>query len=95
MTRRRDIALAFEAVRIENRRLKDRPAGPIEALPENDMAQVEAKRRAWEQAVGAYPYRRDRVLADLWTAAFFAPKTPEMAGAVPTSAHLRLVTVPR
>jgi len=28
-------------------------------------------------------------------AAFFAPKTPEMAGAVPTSAHLRLVTVPR
>ena len=79
MTRRSDIALAFEAVRIENRRLKDRPAGPIEALPENDMAQVEAKRCAWEQAVGSDPYRRDRVLADLWTAAFFAPNSRAQA----------------
>ena len=66
-------------VPVLDQRLKDRPADPIEAVPENDMAQVEAKRCAWEQAVGSDPYRRDRVLADLWTAAFFAPNSRAQA----------------
>jgi hypothetical protein len=61
----------------------------LEDVPEDNLAQVDAKRTAWEPEVCTPACTRDRWLADLWTAVFFVPKTADTLETVPTSAHLR------
>ena len=62
----------------------------IDAMPEDTVDQVEAKRRAFAAARNSASYQSDRLKEDLFTAAFFAPKTAATADQVPTNAHLRL-----
>lgn len=60
----------------------------LDHMPEDTPEQIDAKREAWEAARQSYACRHQRDLADLFTAAFFAPKRPETLDAVPTSADL-------
>ena len=60
----------------------------LDHMPEDTPEQIAEKRQAWEAARESYACRHQRQLADLYTAAFFAPKTPETLDAVPTSADL-------
>jgi hypothetical protein len=60
----------------------------IEAMPENSLAESTAKQQAyasWLQEAGSDP---DQLAADLYTAAFFLPKTAETRACVPTTEHL-------
>jgi len=63
----------------------------MESMPEDTVEQVEAKRKAFTQAQAGQTYQNDRLKEDLFTAAFFAPKTEETASQVPTNSHLRLI----
>ncbi|MDP4533492.1 N-6 DNA methylase [Marinobacter salarius] len=63
----------------------------MESMPEDTVEQVEAKRKAFAQAQAGQSYQNDRLKEDLFTAAFFAPKTSETASQVPTNSHLRLI----
>lgn len=63
----------------------------MESMPEDTVEQVEAKRKAFAQAQAGQGYQNDRLKEDLFTAAFFAPKTEETASQVPTNSHLRLI----
>lgn len=63
----------------------------VETMPEDTVAQVEAKRKAFNAAHADSDYQQQRLKEDLFTAAFFANKTEETADHVPTSAHLILV----
>ena len=60
----------------------------LDAMPEDTPEQVEEKRQAWEAAQQSYACRHQRELADLYTAAFFAPKRPDTFETVPTSEDL-------
>ncbi|WP_052480964.1 Eco57I restriction-modification methylase domain-containing protein [Gilvimarinus agarilyticus] len=62
----------------------------LEAMPEDTVSQIEAKRRAFTEARAGQDYQNDRLKEDLFTAAFFAPKTAETAKQVPTNNHLKL-----
>ncbi len=57
----------------------------LEAMPEDDLAQIEAKRRAWEALRQQQDFRHRQLAADLYTAAFFAPKTAGTVTCVPDS----------
>ncbi|MEB3331773.1 MAG: N-6 DNA methylase, partial [Synechococcaceae cyanobacterium] len=60
----------------------------IEAMPEDSLAESTAKQEAyasWLQESGSDP---DQLAADLYTAAFFLPKTTETRACVPTTEHL-------
>lgn len=59
----------------------------LAAMPEDTPAQINAKRAAYERLRGEE--ERLRTAANLWTAAFFAPLTPENRENVPTSDSLR------
>jgi hypothetical protein len=48
-------------------------AGALDAMPEDDPAQVEAKARAYADFQTTQDYIRERLEYDLWTAAFFWP----------------------
>lgn len=65
--------------------------GAVEAMPENTVAEVEAKRKAFSSAISEQSYQALRLKEDSFTAAFFATKTAETFEAVPTSAHLILL----
>jgi hypothetical protein len=63
----------------------------IEAMPETTLAEGSAKQaafEAWEQERSSDP---QTLAADLYTAAFFLPKTKESRAKVPTSEHLLLL----
>ncbi len=60
----------------------------LDHMPEDTPAQIADKRAAWEAAQASRACRHQRQLADLFTAAFFAPKTLATLDAVPTSADL-------
>ncbi|GDX77653.1 hypothetical protein LBMAG41_27320 [Cyanobium sp.] len=63
----------------------------IEAMPETTLAEGSAKQaayEAWEQERSSDP---QTLAADLYTAAFFLPKTKESLAKVPTSQHLLLL----
>jgi len=60
----------------------------LNRMPEDTPEQVEEKRRAWETARQSDACRHQRVAADLFVAAFFAPKRLERIDAVPTSEDL-------
>lgn len=62
----------------------------LEAMPEDTVEQIEAKRLAYQQTMASQSYQHDRLKEDLFTAAFFAPKNPQTEHQVPTNAHLRL-----
>jgi hypothetical protein len=60
----------------------------IEAMPEDSLAESTAKQEAyasWLQEAGSDP---EQLAADLYTAAFFLPKTTETRSCVPTTQHL-------
>jgi hypothetical protein len=60
----------------------------IEAMPEDSLAESTAKQEAyasWLQEAGSDP---EQLAADLYTAAFFLPKTDETRASVPTTEHL-------
>ncbi|HHH40210.1 MAG TPA: SAM-dependent DNA methyltransferase, partial [Sedimenticola sp.] len=63
-------------------------AGDLLAMPEEELDQIERKRAAWAALVQGPACRDERQRADLFTAAFFAPKTPQTAERVPTSVEL-------
>jgi hypothetical protein len=65
------------------------PFNEFETMPEDSVEQVEAKRRAFEQARQDQQSKDERLMDDLFTAAFFAPKTAETRDSVPTNAHLK------
>ena len=63
----------------------------IEAMPETTLAEGSAKQaayEAWEQERTSDP---QTLAADLYTAAFFLPKTKDSRAKVPTSEHLLLL----
>ena len=63
----------------------------IEAMPETTLAEGSAKQaayEAWEQERSSDP---QTLVADLYTAAFFLPKTKDSRPKVPTSEHLLLL----
>jgi hypothetical protein len=60
----------------------------IEAMPEDSLAESTAKQEAyasWLQEAGSDP---EQLAADLYTAAFFLPKTADTRPCVPTTEHL-------
>ena len=67
------------------------PDVELEAMPEEDLAQVEAKAQAWQQADSRARTTQARKLADLFIAAFFTPKTLELADICPTTLDLHRV----
>ncbi len=63
-------------------------AGDLEALPEDNLEQVEHKRAAWQQVIQGAACQNEKQRADLFTSAFFAPKTENNAERVPTNVEL-------
>jgi hypothetical protein len=60
----------------------------IEAMPENNLAETAAKQAAYTQWLADRGRDPDTLAADLYTAAFFLPKTSEFRPKVPTTEHL-------
>ena len=63
----------------------------VEAMPEDTVEQVNAKRNAFNSATQDTDFQQQRLKEDLFTAAFFASKTKATEDMVPTSAHLILL----
>lgn len=63
----------------------------LEALPDDTLEAVAAKRAAFTQAEAHAAQSRARIAADLFVAAFVIPKTPDNQLLVPTSQDLWLV----
>ncbi|MEW8548795.1 MAG: N-6 DNA methylase [Candidatus Thiodiazotropha sp.] len=63
-------------------------AGDMEALPEENLEQVEEKRAAWRAVIQGAACQDEKQRADLFTSAFFAAKTEENAERVPTNVEL-------
>ncbi|RCK72740.1 MAG: putative restriction /modification enzyme [Anaerolineae bacterium] len=65
----------------------------VEAMPEDDATQVQAKAESYRQLSESAAYQRQRQIADLWTAAFFWKIDPPQGGSVeiiaPTYGQLR------
>ncbi len=73
-------------------------AAALDALPDNTLAALEAKRVAFVEAEAKSAASRARLAADLFVAAFVLPKTPQTMASVPTTQDLWLVlngSVPR
>jgi hypothetical protein len=68
-------------------------ARALEAMPEETAAEVQAKAEAYRQVNESAEYRRQRQIADLWTAAFFwkieEPHSPAYEIVAPTHGQLR------
>lgn len=58
-------------------------AADIEEMPEETIEDIEAKRKAWEYAYRHDAIRHAELEANLFTAAFFAPKTKENEDRIP------------
>jgi hypothetical protein len=63
-------------------------AGDLAAMPEEDLHQIEEKRQAWRELMQGDECSTERLRADLFTAAFFMPKTPDTAEQVPANPDL-------
>lgn len=63
----------------------------LEALPDDTLAELDAKRSAYRNAEARIATSRSRLAADLFVAAFVMPKTAEMERSVPTSQDQWLV----
>ncbi|WP_160174132.1 Eco57I restriction-modification methylase domain-containing protein [Endozoicomonas montiporae] len=62
-----------------------------EQMPEEDLEQIEAKRKAWQAAQHSREMEDARLKEDIFTAAFFAPKTEDLKSTVPTNLTLKQV----
>lgn len=62
--------------------------GDFAAMPEESLEQVEQKRDAWLAMVHGDACQDEKLIADLYTAAFFALKVPGNAVNVPTNVEL-------
>jgi len=62
------------------------PSVDLDAMPEETLAEVEQKRAAWNSSRRDKEHSRERLRADLFTGAFFAPKTWE---SMESSPHTR------
>jgi len=60
----------------------------IEAMPETTLAETAAKQAAYAQWLADRGRDPETLAADLYTAAFFLPKTSESRATVPTTEHL-------
>ncbi|HEY3489803.1 MAG TPA: N-6 DNA methylase [Candidatus Deferrimicrobiaceae bacterium] len=60
----------------------------LDAMPEETIEQIQAKAAAWAKYQEAAETSAQRLAADLFTAAFFLPKTPEMFDRVPLTEDL-------
>ncbi|MDP1607398.1 MAG: N-6 DNA methylase, partial [Rhodocyclaceae bacterium] len=93
----RDALKAIEKARHNMRHMLSLALDPeagtaaLEALPDDTLAAIEAKRMAFAQAEAATAQSRARVAADLFVAAFVLPKTPANQDTAPTSQDLWLV----
>ncbi len=67
-----------------------RTLADLDALPEDSVEAIAAKRAAFRQAEADAGLARQRLKADLFCAAFFAPKTPATAERIPLSRDLVL-----
>lgn len=63
----------------------------LEALPDDTLAAIEAKRAAFAETEAAVAQSRARMAADLFIAAFVMPKTDQNKDVIPTSQDLWLV----
>jgi hypothetical protein len=66
-------------------------AAALDALPDDTLAALEAKRAAFVEAEAKSAASRARLAADLFVAAFVLPKTPQTMANVPTTQDLWLV----
>lgn len=60
----------------------------VEELPEESLADIAEKRQQWEAARESHEARQARLLQDLWTAAFFIPKTESHKARIVTNEAL-------
>ncbi|MFO7256012.1 MAG: N-6 DNA methylase, partial [Bacillota bacterium] len=63
----------------------------LEQMPEETLADVEAKRKAWAEARASAEWQKAEFMANLYVAAFFAPKTRENKDRVPLTEDLHRV----
>ncbi len=65
-----------------------RAAADLEGMPENTLEDVIRKATAWRRANRDMAHRREKLRADLFVGAWFAPKTQSTEAAVPYSEDL-------
>ena len=63
----------------------------LEQMPEETLGDVEAKRKAWAAARASADWQKAEFMANLYVAAFFAPKTRENKDRVPLTEDLHRV----
>ncbi|MCU7870687.1 MAG: N-6 DNA methylase [Candidatus Thiodiazotropha sp. (ex Lucinoma borealis)] len=63
-------------------------AAEVTKMPEESLEQIEKKREVWLELTQSAVCQNERLKADLFTAAFFAPKIFENAERVPTNVEL-------
>jgi hypothetical protein len=61
------------------------PVIDLSSMPEDTLADIEAKRKKYREFLNSAQRQQLRLKADVYTAAFFAPKTPEYRDQIPTS----------
>ena len=61
----------------------------LDAMPEETLEDVEAKRSAWEVTGRDAAHAREALRASLFAGSFFAPKTPRTVKTVPVTKHLQ------
>jgi len=66
-------------------RMNTRQMTAVEEMPEESLADIAEKRQRWEAAQDSPEVRRARLLQDLWTAAFFIPKTEHLKDRIVTN----------
>ncbi|WP_016854811.1 Eco57I restriction-modification methylase domain-containing protein [Halomonas smyrnensis] len=66
-------------------RINTRQMAEVEELPEESLADIAEKRHQWEATQESPEARRARLLQDLWTAAFFIPKTEHLKDHIVTN----------
>ena len=69
-------------------RMNTRQMAEVEELPEESLEEIAEKRQQWEAAQESPEARRARMLQDLWTAAFFIPKTQSLQQCIVTNEAL-------
>ncbi|RQR37083.1 SAM-dependent DNA methyltransferase [Burkholderia sp. Bp9143] len=93
----RDALKAIEKARQQSQHMLnlgfdgDSALAALEALPDDTLAALDAKRSAYRDAEARIATSRSRLAADLFVAAFVMPKTAEMERSVPTSQDQWLV----
>jgi hypothetical protein len=60
----------------------------FDAMPEDTLEQIDAKRKAWERTQETQALKQQELKADLFVGAFFAPKIQENAEKVPLTEDL-------